>query len=115
MTETDCLFCQMASGAVAVDKLHEDDSVFAIHDINPRAPVHVLIIPREHIPGARQIDLERGELLTRIVVTANEIAERLEIAESGYRLTFNVGDEGGQTIPHLHLHLLGGRRLGSEG
>ncbi len=115
MTETDCLFCQMASGAIEVEKLHEDDSVFAIHDINPRAPVHVLIVPREHIPEARQIDGSNGQLLTRILVTANQVAERLGVAESGYRLTFNVGDEGGQTISHLHLHLLGGRRLGSEG
>ena len=115
MTGTDCLFCQMASGAMAVDKLRDDDDVFAIHDINPRAPVHVLIVPREHIPGARQLDSAKGPLLTRLVVTANELAEQLKVADSGYRLTFNVGDEGGQTIDHLHLHLLGGRRLGSEG
>ncbi len=115
MSEADCLFCRMASGAVAVDKIHDDESVFAIHDINPRAPIHVLIVPREHIPGARQIDHGKGLLLTRMVVAANEIAERLGVAESGYRLTFNVGDEGGQTISHLHLQLLGGRRLGSEG
>ena len=115
MTEADCLFCQMASGALSVDMVHEDDKLFAIHDINPRAPVHVLIVPREHIPGARQLDLSRAQLLATMVVSANEIAERLGVAESGYRLTFNVGDEGGQTISHLHLHLIGGRRLGSEG
>ena len=114
MTE-DCLFCRMASGAMEVAKLHEDDLCFAIRDIHPRAPTHLLIIPREHIPSAREVRDEHGPLLARMVAVANRLADAEGIGERGFRLTFNVGPEGGQTIYHLHLHLLGGRRLGAEG
>jgi len=111
----DCLFCKMAAGEVPVEKLHEDDLCFAIRDINPRAPVHVLVIPKEHIATVREAGDEQGPLLGRLVAVANLIAEAEGIAEQGYRLTFNCGDEGGQTIYHIHLHVLGGRRLGAEG
>jgi histidine triad (HIT) family protein len=105
----------MSSGAFPVDKLHEDGLVFAIRDINPRAPTHVLIIPREHIASVRALTADHGPLLGHIYSVANRIAEQLDVAESGFRVTFNVGDDGGQTVYHLHLHLLGGRRLGPEG
>ena len=112
----DCLFCKMTSSEVAVDKLHEDDLVFAIADIAPRAPVHVLIIPRNHIASARQLEPgEHGPLLGHMVSVANKLADDFDIGERGYRLAFNVGEEGGQTIYHLHLHLLGGRPLAAEG
>ena len=113
-TDSDCLFCKMASGAFPVDKVHEDSLVFVIRDINPRAPIHALIIPRQHIPTARDLNSEHGALLGHLFATANRMAGEFDIADNGYRLTFNVGDEGGQTVYHLHLHLLGGRRLGPE-
>lgn len=109
-----CLFCRMSRGDVPVDKVHEDEQVFAIRDINPRAPVHIMIIPREHIPSAAEITEAQGPLLTRMVTTATAVAKAQGIGESGYRLAFNVGNDGGQTIYHLHLHLLGGRELGPE-
>jgi histidine triad (HIT) family protein len=112
---TDCLFCNMASGEMDVPKLHEDDLCFAIRDINPRAPVHVMVIPKEHIPTARDLTDAHGALLARLHTVATRIAEAEGLAERGHRLAINVGDDGGQTIYHLHLHVLGGRRLGAEG
>ena len=114
--ESDCLFCKMAHGEITVDMLHQDDLVFAIADIAPRAPVHALIIPRNHIASARQLDVsEHGPLLGHMVNVANKLAAEFDIDERGYRLAFNVGEEGGQTIYHLHMHLLGGRPLAAEG
>ncbi len=100
---------------MAVDTLHDDDAVFAIRDINPRAPVHLLIIPKEHIADARHIAAEHGEVLGRMFVVATELGEREGLGRRGYRLAFNVGEDAGMTIPHLHLHLVGGRHLGAEG
>jgi histidine triad (HIT) family protein len=111
----DCLFCRMASGVTPVAKLYEDDQVFSIRDIHPRAPTHVMIIPKEHIPSARDLGPANAALLGHIFATATKLADQLGLSDRGYRLTFNVGDEGGQTVYHLHLHLLGGRRLGPEG
>ena len=112
---SECLFCNMASGEMEVEKLHEDDLCFAIRDINPRAPVHILIIPQEHVPDVRGLRDEHGPLLARMISVANGLADGEGMAERGYRLTFNYGDDGGQTVYHIHLHLLGGRRLGAEG
>ncbi len=100
---------------IAVDKLHSDDVCFAIRDINPRAPVHCMVIPHEHIATMRELQERHGPLLGRLFAVANQVAEAEGIAERGYRLAFNVGDDGGQTIYHIHLHVLGGRRLGAEG
>ncbi|MBI1886335.1 MAG: HIT domain-containing protein [Chloroflexi bacterium] len=105
----------MASGQMKVDKLYEDDLVFSIRDIHPRAPVHFMVIPRDHIPTAIDITGEHGPLLARIFAVANRVAKEEGIDERGYRLAFNVGEHGGQTIYHLHLHVLGGRPLGPEG
>ena len=115
MSADECLFCRMASGQMAVEKLHDDELCFAIRDINPRAPVHLMVIPREHIAIAREVREEHGPLLARMLSVANRLADGEGIGERGYRLAFNCGPEGGQTIYHLHLHLLGGRRLGAEG
>ena len=104
----------MAAGIVPVDKVVEDDTLLAIRDINPRAPVHVLIIPKEHIASARELTAAHSGLLSSLFTAAAAIAKQLGVFDSGYRLTFNVGDNGGQTIYHLHLHLMGGRRLGPE-
>ena len=111
----DCLFCNMARGKMAVDKLYDDDLVFAIRDIHPRAPVHFMVIPKEHIPSAIDIHQAHGPLLAHMIGVANQVAQSEGIADKGYRLAFNVGEHGGQTIYHLHLDVLGGRRLGPEG
>jgi len=112
---TDCLFCNMASGAMAVEKLYEDEQVFAIRDIHPRAPVHFMVIPKEHIPTAADIEERHGPLLTKMIAVANEVAHREGTGERGYRLAVNVGRGGGQLIKHVHMHVLGGRTLGPEG
>lgn len=112
---TDCLFCKMASGEMEVPKLHDDDVCFAIRDINPRAPVHMMVIPKEHIATVRDLEEGHGPLLGRLFVVANRVADAEGLGARGYRLAFNVGDDGGQTIYHIHLHILGGRRLGAEG
>ncbi len=111
----DCLFCRMASGAMDVPKVFEDEQLFVIRDINPRAPVHDLIIPRKHIPTAEDVTDEDGPLLVQMLQAAKRVAEVEQLAERGYRLAFNVRGDSGMTIWHLHLHLLGGRRLGPEG
>ncbi len=111
----DCLFCKMSSGEMDVPKLHEDDLCFAIRDINPRAPVHLMVIPHEHIATVRDVREGHGPLLARLVGVANKVADAEGLGERGYRLAFNCGDDAGMTIYHLHLHVLGGRRLGAEG
>ena len=105
----------MISGDVPAEKLHDDDACFAIRDINPRAPTHILVIPKEHLPTVRDLTDDHGDTLARMFTVANQLAADEGLAERGYRLTFNCGDEGGQTIYHIHLHVLGGRRLGAEG
>ena len=114
-TDPDCLFCRMSKGTLPVDKLHKDSVVFAIRDINPRAPTHVMVIPHRHIASARALTIDDGALLAHMYVVANKLADESDIGENGYRLTFNVGRDGGQTVYHLHLHVLGGRQLGPEG
>jgi histidine triad (HIT) family protein len=110
----DCLFCRMASGEMEVDKLHEDDLCFAIRDINPRAPVHFMVIPKEHIPSSADLGEGHGALLARLAVVANQVAGREGLADSGYRFAINCGPDAGQAVHHLHMHVLGGRRLGPE-
>lgn len=111
----ECLFCDMAQGKKAVDKLYEDELVFSIRDIHPRAPVHFMVIPKEHIPTAADIREEHGALLAHMFSTAARVARQEGILDSGYRIAFNVGRASGMTIYHLHMHVLGGRTLGAEG
>lgn len=111
----DCLFCRMASGAIAVPKVVENEQVFVIRDIAPRAPVHLLVIPRQHIPHAQHLGPEHGPVLAHLFQTATEAARAEGIGDSGYRLAFNVLGDAGMTIWHLHLHVVGGRALGPEG
>ena len=108
----DCIFCRIASGAIPSEIVSEDDSFVAFRDIDPKAPQHVLVVPREHIVSLN--DLERwqafeGHALLRFVV---RVAERLGISETGYRVLANVGPDGGQEVQHLHVHILGGEALG---
>lgn len=111
----DCLFCRMNAGEIPVEKIAENDKAFAIRDINPRAPIHALIIPRQHLPTAKEIEWTHGDLLAAMFMLAKDVARLEGVYEPGYRLAFNVGDAAGMTISHLHLHLVGGRKLGPEG
>ena len=106
----DCLFCRMASGEIPVPKVHEDDLVFAIRDINPQAPTHVLVMPVAHIASAAALTDADAPLLGRLFSVAARIAAADGLG-GGWRLVSNVGPDAGQTVPHLHLHLLGGRSM----
>lgn len=111
----DCLFCRINRGEIPSPRVAENDIAFAIRDIAPRAPVHVLIIPKEHIAFARDLGPQHAATLAGMFTLATEVADIEGVAESGYRLAFNVGNDAGMTIWHLHLHLVGGRVLGPEG
>ena len=108
-TDPDCLFCRIAAGTIPSDTLHEDDLVVAFRDIAPRAPTHILLIPRRHIASAAELTEADGPLLGRLFGVAAQLARTGGIADSGYRLVSNVGRWGGQTVDHLHVHLMGGR------
>ena len=108
-SDANCLFCKIVAGTIPSTKLHEDELVVAFRDIAPRAPTHILIVPRDHIASAADLTDADGPMLGRLFATAAELARREGIAEAGYRLVSNVGRWGGQTVDHLHIHLLGGR------
>jgi histidine triad (HIT) family protein len=105
----DCLFCRIAAGELPATMVHEDDLVIAIRDINPRAPTHILLLPREHVVSAADLDESHAPLLGRLFAVAARLARDEGIADAGYRLVTNVGRWGGQSVDHLHLHLMGGR------
>ncbi len=110
----DCIFCQIAAGKIPSDIVYQDKEVLAFRDIEPQAPKHLLIIPRQHIPAVNQLSEADMPLLGHMINVANQLARKEGIAETGYRLVINCGKEGGQLVPHLHLHLLGGRKLSGE-
>ena len=107
----DCIFCKIASGEIPSKIAYEDNTVLAFHDIAPQAPVHVLIIPKEHVKSAYALTRGDSALLFHMFEVANKLAEELGIPQSGFRLVTNVGQDGGQSVPHFHLHLIGGRSL----
>ncbi|MBO8127418.1 MAG: histidine triad nucleotide-binding protein [Firmicutes bacterium] len=109
---TDCVFCKIAKGELSADVVYEDDKVMAFRDLNPQAPVHVLIIPKKHIPSLDSLWDEDAGVVGHIAIVARDIARKLEVHKGGYRLVNNCGEQAGQTVPHLHFHLLGGRNLG---
>ena len=111
MAETDCLFCKILAGDIPSDTVLETEGTFAFRDINPTAPTHVLVIPRTHITHAGEVKAEHGAVLAEMLDTARRVAEAEGVAESGYRLVFNVGRDSGNTVPHLHLHVIGGRGM----
>jgi histidine triad (HIT) family protein len=108
---TDCLFCRIAAGKLPARIVYEDESIVAFEDINPQAPVHILIIPRKHIPTSLEIQGEDHALIGFMFETANRIARERKIAGRGFRLVMNTNPEAGQTVYHIHLHLLGGRQM----
>ena len=107
---SDCVFCRIARGEIPARLVHEDDDLVAFHDLAPQAPVHVLLVPRRHLASLAECHEEEALLVGRLAIVAAELARRLGLA-SGYRLVANTGEDGGQSVAHLHFHLLGGRKL----
>jgi histidine triad (HIT) family protein len=107
----DCIFCQIVAGKIPSKTVKQDEKVIAFRDINPQAPTHILIIPKNHIPSLTDLSEADTPLLEHMVRVANQIARKEGVSEKGYRLVINCGKEGGQIVPHLHLHLLGGKKL----
>ena len=107
----DCIFCKIANKEIPSTIVYEDDEIIAFRDVNPEAPVHILVIPRKHIGSLNAATAEDERLLGKILLTIRQIAEEQGIAEEGYRVVNNCGELGGQTVQHLHFHLLGGREM----
>lgn len=113
MTSNDrCLFCRIVGGEIPARRVYEDESVFAFHDINPQAPVHVLVIPRRHIASLDELTDDDAAAVGTTVVRAAQIARDLQLTGDGYRVVANTGAAAGQTVFHIHFHLLGGRNFG---
>ncbi|RKD34741.1 histidine triad nucleotide-binding protein [Thermohalobacter berrensis] len=108
---SECIFCKIINGEIPSDKVYEDEKVIAFNDINPQAPVHILVIPKEHISSIKEIDENNGDIIKHIHLVINRIAKEKGLDEKGFRIVNNCGEEGGQTVGHLHYHLLGGRQL----
>ena len=109
---SDCIFCKIASGEIPTDYIYEDDKVVAFKDINPAAPVHILIIPREHIASALELNDSNADIAAHVFKVAGKLAHDMGFAENGFRVVNNCGKDGGQTVGHLHFHVLAGRNLG---
>lgn len=109
---SDCIFCAVAAGELPASEVRSSDNVYAFRDIRPVAPTHVLVIPREHIVDAAAVTRENADLLAEMLEVAQQVAEAEGLGERGYRLVFNIGPDSGNSVAHLHLHVLGGRRLG---
>lgn len=107
----DCIFCKILKGEIPCDKIYEDDRVLSFKDISPEAPVHVLIIPKKHISSINKLKEEDENLIGYIYTVAGKIAKQLGVSEKGYRIVSNCGEDGGQTVGHIHFHFLGGRKL----
>lgn len=108
---SDCIFCKIANGEIPSDIIYQDDKVIAFNDIDPQSPVHFLVIPKEHIPSIRYIDEENVSLISHVILVINKIAKEKGLEKNGYRIVNNCGEYGGQTVEHLHFHVLGGRYL----
>jgi histidine triad (HIT) family protein len=112
MSEMDCIFCKIASGEIKADLVYRDDQVAAFRDVKAQAPVHILIVPKQHIPSLAGVGAEQEGILGHIMYVAAQLAEREGIAQGGFRVVMNAGANAGQTVDHIHLHLLGGRGMG---
>jgi len=107
------LFCKIIAGEIPSDEVVSTDTTYAFRDINPQAPTHVLVVPRRHVDNVAAVTAADGDVLAALVTTAQQVAAKEGIAGSGYRLAFNVGDDALNSVPHLHLHVMGGRQMGS--
>jgi len=112
MPNDDCLFCRIVAMEIPADIVYEDDTVLAFRDIAPKAPVHILLIPREHITSAASLSEANGPMLGKLFGVAAQLARDEGIARTGFRMTTNAGAGAGQSVPHLHFHLMGGRQMG---
>ena len=110
-TEENCIFCKIIKGEIPCKKIFEDDEIFAFHDINAQAPVHFLVIPKRHIPNLTETKPEDSHLLGNLLFKAQELAVQQGCGEKGFRQVINCKSHGGQTVDHLHIHILGGRHL----
>jgi len=108
----ECPFCRIIAGQSPARKVYEDDKIFAFEDINPQAPVHILVIPKKHFASLGELPASEAGLLGEMIIRAREIAREKRLEQSGYRLVLNTGAGAGQSVFHIHLHLLGGRRMG---
>lgn len=108
---TDCLFCKIACGEIPGDILYETDEVMVFNDVNPQAPEHFLVIPKKHIPTINDIQVEQASLIGQLYLAAKHVAKQLGMDESGYRCVMNCNADGGQTVQHIHLHVLGKRQM----
>lgn len=108
----DCVFCNIVNKTIESEILFDNENLIVIKDILPKAPVHLLVIPKKHIQGIQHMEAGDQNLAGEMVIVAKQMAEKYGIGETGYKLIYNVGRDGGQVIPHLHLHLLGGKKLG---
>lgn len=107
-----CIFCKIIAGEIPSNKAYEDEEVLAFHDIDAKAPVHVLIVPKQHLRSVLELTGENEALAGKMMRVAQQLAGELGVKESGFRLVINTGADGGQSVDHLHMHLLGGRALG---
>jgi histidine triad (HIT) family protein len=107
----DCIFCNIASGQIPAQIVRQDEHTVAFRDVNPQAPVHVLVIPRRHITSVSDVESADREVMGALFIAAREIAEAENVAATGYRRVINAGDDAGQSVAHIHLHVLGGRSL----
>jgi histidine triad (HIT) family protein len=112
MSEASCLFCRIVAGEIPSTRVVETEGTLAFRDVNPVAPTHVLVVPRRHITHAGEVQAGDGPVLAEMLTTAQEVARLDGLSERGYRLVFNVGDDSGNSVPHLHLHVVGGRPMG---
>jgi histidine triad (HIT) family protein len=110
----DCIFCKIVKGEIPCRKVYEDDQVLAFDDIHPMAPVHVVIIPKDHIPTLMDVEVDGMEILNSLFIAAQVIAEVKDVDQKGFRTVINCNEEGGQVIFHLHMHLLGGKKLSDK-
>jgi len=111
MVDSSCLFCRIVAGEIPADVVRESDRVLAFRDVNPQAPVHILLIPKEHLESVADVAEHHADTLTDIMQAATHLARAEGVAESGWRLVTNVGPDAGQSVYHLHFHLLGGRSM----
>jgi len=109
---SESIFTKIIKREIPANIIYEDDDVIAFNDINPKAPIHILIVPKKQIPTLNDLNEDDAELIGKVILRAKEIAKNLGIAERGYRLIFNCNDEGGQSVFHIHCHLIGGKKLG---
>lgn len=107
----DCIFCKIITGQIASEIVYQDHEFVAFRDINPQAPVHILVVPRQHIESIAHVKSEQADLIGRMFLFAVKVAEKAGVSDSGYRLAINYGEDAHLVVPHLHLHLVGGRKL----